>query len=150
MIKQPNILIFSGSVQKTAGHSSQSDKPQLLIKMNRSGIRSHNCIELQHTKAQLPSFLEGMAHQRFADMQAAPPFFYGIAGIGEMAAAADVVGMEDIEANDGSLCHGYSAEALGSKEGLWHPQGRAARFGERRFLPPQPGSRFPAWREDLL
>ena len=95
-----NIRIASVLEAEAAGDDAQADEAQLLIQMKRAFIAGDNGVELEDTKAQLPGLVQAVDNQLFADMPAAQGLVHGVAGVGNMAAAAYVVGMQDIQPAD--------------------------------------------------
>ena len=92
-VKKNNIFIIALWGTKAARDYTQLGKAQLIIKMNSGGIIFDHRIKLQYPKAQLFGYRERIEHQFFANMQAALRCCYGIAGIGQMTAATDIVGV---------------------------------------------------------
>ena len=68
--------------------------------MARMDIALHYSVELHDRKARFPGFFQAVSDQLFADVQAPAVPLHGIAGIGDMAAAADIVRVQDVQADD--------------------------------------------------
>ena len=96
--------------QKASGDYAKLCKAKPFIEMPCVGVGPHDGIELENPEAVGLSLGQAVQHQLFADMEAAGIPAYGVAGVADMAAAADVVGMENIEAEDAAafriLSHG--------------------------------------------
>ena len=77
----------------------------------------HNGVELQKPEVKLRGLHETVGYQLFTDMLAPTHGIHGIAGICNMAAPADVVGVENVKPHDPAVRDGDAAAALGGKEG---------------------------------
>lgn len=64
--------------------------------MKGAFIAGDNCVKLEDAKAQLPGRNQAVGDQFFPDMPAAQGSVHRIAGVGNMAAAAHIVGVQDI------------------------------------------------------
>ena len=76
----------------------------------------HNGVELQEPEMELRGLRKTVGYQLFADMLAPARGIHGIAGIRDVAAPADVVGMENVKPHDPAVSDGDAAVALGRKE----------------------------------
>ena len=68
--------------------------------MQRAVIRFHNGVELEHAKAQRFCGLYAVRNEPFAYMLPAKCLVYGIAGVCDMPASADIVRMQNIQTHD--------------------------------------------------
>ena len=84
--------------------------------MPRMDVAFHDRIKLKHPKAQLPAFFHAIHDQLFTDVPATYPGRHGIAGIANMPAPTDIVGVENIQTQDDSVFLCYTGVALRCKE----------------------------------
>ena len=84
--------------------------------MPRVRVGRDDGVELQHPEAVRPALRKAVRHQLFADMLTPARGIHGIAGIRDVAAPADVVGMENVKSHDPAVSDGDAAVALGRKE----------------------------------
>ena len=98
MIIWADILVMAVVHAEAAGDDAEGSEAEALVQMPRVRIAGDDGIELQDAEAVRPALLETVGHQLFADVQTARRAFDGIACIADMAAAADIIGMQDIKA----------------------------------------------------
>ena len=114
MIVRTDVFIMSVLHPETSRNDAKLGKAKAFIQMSGVGIRPHDGIELKNAKAESLPLRETVQHQLFSDMQAAEGFAYRVAGVADVAAAADVVGMQDVKSQNligvGGFCD--SAEGL--------------------------------------
>lgn len=60
-------------------------------------IARHNCVKLQYTETMHFSLGYAIFYQLFSNMKSAVTVGYGVAGVADVSAAADVVGMQDVQ-----------------------------------------------------
>ena len=87
-------------------------------------------VELQHSEAARPALHKAVRHQLFADMQPARGPLDGVAGVADVAAAADVVWVQDIKAIDRSGIRVHRGGGIG----LCGEEGRAGLGGQKLLL----------------
>ena len=97
MIKQDNILIASILHMEASGDCAKRYEAQFLIESKGRSVGFYHCIELHEFKVQLFGLFQTVAHQLFSDFLTPAAALYGIAGIGDMAAAPYIVGVQDVE-----------------------------------------------------
>ena len=90
---------------------------QLAVEIQGRGIAADHGVELQDTKAQLPGFFQAVAHQGFAQAPPSGAGSHGVAGIADMAAAAHIVGVQDIKAQELPVLFADAGKALRLEKG---------------------------------
>ena len=98
--------------------------------MPRVRVGRNDGVELQHPEAARPALHKAVRHQLFADMQPARGPLDGVAGVADVAAAADVVWVQDIKAIDRSGIRVHRGGGIG----LCGEEGRAGLGGQKLLL----------------
>src|SRR5699024_3947782 len=82
---------------ETAWYGPETHKAQFLIKSQSICIAADHCIKLENTESQFSPFIHAVLYQNLSYML--PPHIrpHCIAGITDMPAAPDIIGMKDIE-----------------------------------------------------
>ena len=75
---------------------AQGCETKASIELEGSVVGFNDGVELKDFKPNPTRLLDTVQHKPFADSFAAVAFFYGIAGIAEVSASTDVIGMQDI------------------------------------------------------
>lgn len=86
--------------QKSAGNRSQLGEAKFFIQTQRGLVALDHRVELENPKSQIFSFPKTMFYQLFADMVPSPIRMDGVTGIADMSATTDIVGVQDIAADD--------------------------------------------------
>ena len=92
-----NILIAAVLHEKAAGDNTQPYKAQLFIEMQRGVVICHYCIELQYPEPKPGSLFHAVRHQGLTHAFATHIRVHGVACVADMTAAADIVGMENVD-----------------------------------------------------
>ena len=100
MIIQHDVLIFSVVFQKAAGYGSERHKAELFVKSVCGCVAFYNSVKLKNPKAEVFCGIKTVADELFSDMIAPQAAFYGEACVRYMAAAPDVVGVQDIKSDN--------------------------------------------------
>ena len=116
VIVKADILVRAVLHPEAAGDGSEQSEAKPFIQMAGVDVVFHNGVELQKTEMKLCSLHETVGHQLFADVLTPASGIHGIAGVCNVAAPADVVGMENVKSHDPAVCDGDAAVALGRKE----------------------------------
>ena len=111
MIIRTDILIMSILHTEPLRDHAKLGKSKSLIKMSCRNIAGHNRIKLQDTKTMLFSPGQTVGYQLFADMLAPARGIHGIAGVCDVSAPADVVGMENVKPHDPAVSDGDACYA---------------------------------------
>ena len=82
---------------EAAGDGAELDEAQTLIQVARMRVAGDDSVELQHAEAVRPALPQAVGHERFARVQAARGALDRVAGVADMAAATDIVRVQDIE-----------------------------------------------------
>ena len=82
------------------GDGAELGEAETLIEVPRVDIRGDDGVELQDAEAVRPALRETVGDQGLAEVQAARCALDGVARVADVAAAAFVVGMQDVEAED--------------------------------------------------
>ena len=112
--------IREASVWQTeaAGDDAELLEAQTFVEAPGRGICHDDGVELQDPEAQPGGLVDAVADQLTADAAAPGAGADGVAGIAEMAAAADVIGVQNIEPQElACLVAGDAAVALACKKG---------------------------------
>ena len=76
-------------------------------------IGTHHGVELHYPEAKATPLFDRIEHQALPYMKPSLIASHSIAAVAYVSAAADVIGMEDVQPNDLSIRIGYSSAALG-------------------------------------
>ena len=110
MIVNDNIFVFPANIKKTAGNPTQLDEVQLFIQVLCAMVAGHYSVELQNMEPQCFGMVQTVPDQGLTDVVAPVRAAYCKTGIGNMAAAAYIVGVQNVKPHDraafGLLCHG--------------------------------------------
>lgn len=121
------VLVTSVLRAETAGDGAQLGEPHLPVEGERGGVGGHDGVELDYAEPLLPGRLLGVGHEEAPHMSPADVGTDGVAAVGDVPAAADVVGVEDVEPQDlaGVGVGGDAGVRLGLEElhGLGHGEG---------------------------
>ena len=109
-----DIFIMAILHEKASGYHAELYEAQALIEMSCVDVGPYHGVELENPEAVSLSLDQAVQHQLFTDMQPAGFSAYRVAGIADVAAAAHIIGMKNIEAEDlSALCvFGYAAVCL--------------------------------------
>ena len=118
MIIRTNVLICSVLQAESTRNHPQLVKAEPFIEMPCMNICRDNRVELQNPKAGVPPLCKRVTYQLLPNMRSPAIPAYCIAGIANMPAAADVVGMKNIKPADsmGSRIFRHGAVCLPGKE----------------------------------
>ena len=86
---------------------------QLAVEIQGRGVAADHSVELQDPKAQFFGLVQAVAHQGFPQAPASGPGGNGVAGVADMAAAAHIVGVQDVKAQDFPVLLADAGKALG-------------------------------------
>ena len=118
MIIGTNVLIMTVFHPETTGNHAQLDKAKTFIEMSRVNIAGNNSIKLQDAEAMEFSLNKTVGDQFLSDMKSPCLGADCIAGIADMTAPADIVGMKNVKSQHipsvRILC--YSSVCLLSKK----------------------------------
>ena len=92
-----NVLIFAVFVQKSARNHAKLCESQLFVQRQRPRVALNDCIELQHAESARFPLCNAVLYQFFTDMLSAHGLFDGVAGVADMAAAAHIVRVQNIQ-----------------------------------------------------
>ena len=81
---------------KTALDGAERQKADPFIQVPCREIGRYNGIKLQNFKSETPCLFHTVKHQLFTDMHAAAFGRDGVAGVGNVSAATDVVGVQNV------------------------------------------------------
>ena len=161
VIEQHRVAPAAVLHMEAAGHRAYAPEAQLLIEPYGSGIRGHDGVEYQQAVAEPGGRSQRVAHQGFAHAAAARGGGDGVAGVGLVAAAPHVVGVQDVEAEHSPALHGGRGEVLGGEEALRVPGRKLVELREgfaaaHDFVPDGaqalyvPGGVFPYFKHIVL
>ena len=111
---------------KAAGDGSKPHKAQPLIQMTGMEVTLHDGVELENTEAMLRGLFQAVKHQLLPDMKSAAVRADRIAGVADVPATPDIVGVKDVEADYLAVNLRYTTMSLGREESLKRIE-RAAR-----------------------
>lgn len=97
MVMGNDIHIAAILQTKTAGYGAQPYKAKLFIKMQRAVVGGHHRIKLQNAKAQFFPHAHAVGHQMSADVLPTQTALYRVAGVADVTAAPNVVGVQNIQ-----------------------------------------------------
>ena len=83
---------------EAAGDGAEGLKAKALVQVPRVRVAGDDGVELQNPEAMCPALFEAVRNQLFTDVQTARFALDSVAGVADMAAAADVIGVQDIKA----------------------------------------------------
>lgn len=83
---------------EAAGDGAEGLKAKALVQVPRVRVAGDDGVELQNPEAMCPALFEAVRNQLFTDVQTARCALDSVAGVADMAAAADVIGVQDIKA----------------------------------------------------
>ena len=86
--------------EKAARDDAELLEAEPAVKMERARVGRDDRIELEDAVAERLSLRHAVPHELFADMPAAHAVLHRIARVADMAAAADVVRMQDVQTDD--------------------------------------------------
>ena len=139
MIMYDDIFVLSVAVQKSAGNGAKTDESKLFIKPEGGGIALDNRIELKNPEAKFCAFFHAVPNKRLPDMLSPSVGVHRIAGVADMPATSDIIGMQDVQSHDvsGFAVPGNPRIGLLREEPvpLYIPS------AETPLHPPPPGSR---------
>lgn len=98
MIVNDNIFVFPANIKKTAGNPTQLDEVQLFIQVLCAMVAGHYSVELQNMEPQCFGMVQTVPDQGLTDVVAPVRAAYCKTGIGNMAAAAYIVGGAECKA----------------------------------------------------
>ena len=117
MEEDVHILVVAADVAVASGDGAHARESQAFVEVDGTQVAGDHGVELQTAKAAGLQLCERVAHQRAPDASAAHVRAHGIAGVGDVRLAADVVGVEDVEPRHAAVELGYAGEALAAEEG---------------------------------
>ena len=117
VIVKADILVRAVLHPEAAGDGSEQSEAKPFIQVTGVNIVLHNGVELQEPEMELRGLHETVGYPLFTDMLAPTHGIHGIAGICNMAAPTNVVGVENVKPHDPAVRDGDAAAALGGKEG---------------------------------
>ena len=82
--------------KEASWNPSNLDKAQTFVEMQGMAVGCYDGIELKDTETKFCTDFQGIFHQLFTDMQSSLVRSNCIAGIADMSAAPDIVGVQDI------------------------------------------------------
>ena len=82
---------------EAAGDDAERLEAEALVQVPRVCVAGDDGVELQDAEAARPALPETVGHQLFADVQTARFPLDRVAGVADVSAAADVVGMQDVQ-----------------------------------------------------
>ena len=91
-----DILIRSVLHPEPAGDRAELREAEALVKVAGVGVAFDDGVKLKDAEAELFCLGEAVEDELFADVAAAGGGCDGVAGVADVAAAADVVGVEDV------------------------------------------------------
>ena len=100
MIVGTDILIVTVLHAESLRDDAQLYEAQTLVEVAGMDIGSHHGIELHNTKAMSLTLYETIGYQLFADMETSVIPADCVAGITDVAAATDIIWMQNIETTD--------------------------------------------------
>lgn len=133
MVEEKDVLVAAVGETKAAGDFSQGAGARFFVKADGGGVGSDYDVELDQTEAAVLVSMKAVPDQRFVQVFAPSGRGNGVGGVCDMAAAADVVGMEDVELRHlAGIGFGYGRAGLGSEEGAGFLKVRAQSGGRPR------------------
>ena len=81
---------------KASGYCAELSKPQSLIQMPCMDVAFHDSIELKHSKSQLPALSQTIQDQFLPYVPSSYMGRYSIAGIANVPAATNIIGVENV------------------------------------------------------
>lgn len=97
MVEEKDVLIAAVGETKAAGDFSQGAGARFFVKADGGGVGSDYDVELDQTEAAVLVSMKAVPDPCFVQVFASSGRGNGVGGVCDMAAAADVVGMEDVE-----------------------------------------------------
>ena len=113
-----NVFVVAVFHQEAPGDAAELCESECLIQVESSFVGGDDGVELQNPEAEFLAGGQGVFYQLAADVPASDACFYGIAGVADVSAAADVVGVEDVQPDDfaGSFVFGNAGVRLTFEE----------------------------------
>ena len=110
--------IVRNDVFVVAGDAAELCEAEGLVQVKGSFVGGDDGVELQDPEAEFLAGGQGVFYQLAPDVPASDAGFYGIAGVADVSAAADVVGVEDVQPDDfaGSFVFGNAGVRLTFEE----------------------------------
>ena len=91
-----DILVVPVLEQKALGNHAELGKAELLVELEGRSIRRDDCVELQNPKADFLGLREAILYEKFTDVLATLVLLDGVACIRNVAAAPDIVRVENV------------------------------------------------------
>ena len=79
---------------------AKSREAEPFVEMQSTHIVGYDSVELQNAETETGSHCQRVLHQLLTDMLPPTAFLHGVAGVADVTAAAYIVGMENIQANN--------------------------------------------------
>ena len=98
--------------EEALGDSAQAGEAQALVEVQGVDVCGHDGVELEDAEAEPGTHDQRVLDELLADVLPAPGRADGIAGVADVAAAAHVVGVQDVEADE------FARLAVGSDAGI--------------------------------
>ena len=97
MIVGADIRVSAVLHAESLGDSSELYEAELLVEVTRVDIRLHHSVELQYAEALMLSLFEAVLDELLANVMSAAVLADGIAGVADVSAPTDIIGVEDIQ-----------------------------------------------------
>ncbi len=99
-IVRNNVFVAAVFHQEASGDAAELCEAEGLVQVEGGFVGGDDGVELQDPEAEFLAGGQGVLDQLAADVPASDACFYGIAGVADVSAAADVVGVEDVQPDD--------------------------------------------------
>ena len=97
MVMENDVLIGAVLHAEPSGNDPQLDETQLPVQRKSRSVGADNRVELKDPETQLLPLRQTVADKSLADMAAPAVTAHRVAGVADMTAAPDIVGMKNIE-----------------------------------------------------
>ena len=100
VVVRHDVLVGAVGHAEAAGDDAQLGEAELLVEVAGHCVGGHDGVELQDPKAVCSALCETVPYKRLSGMATARFAVHGVARVADVAAAAHVVGVEDVHAHD--------------------------------------------------
>ena len=99
-IVRNDVFVAAVFHQEASGDAAELCEAECLVQVEGGFVGGYDGVELQDSEAEFLAGGQGVFYQLAPDVPASDAGFYGIAGVADVSAAADVVGVEDVQSDD--------------------------------------------------
>ena len=135
-VEEEDVLVVAVLHEEALGDSAQAGETQALVEVQGVDVCCHDGVELEDAEAEPGPHDQRVLDELLADVLPASGRANGIAGVADVAAAAHVVGVQDVEADDFArlAVDGDSGIGLAAEEVVGRRPGQLVELRERYAL----------------